>query len=80
MFAFSIVKDLDVLEYRLQGVLRAVETLVVDQLRFDDAEKGFGHGIVPQGQASRSQQSPFRLMLWMKPCLFNTFRKSLQAY
>ena len=47
MFAFSIIKDLDVLEYCLQGVLRALETLMVDQLRFDDAEKGFGHGIIP---------------------------------
>ena len=47
MFAFSIVKDLNVLEYRLQGVLRALETFVVDQFRFDDAEKGFGHGIIP---------------------------------
>ena len=47
MFAFSIIKDLDVLEYCLQGVLRALETLMVDQLRFDDAEKGFGHGINP---------------------------------
>ena len=63
MFAFSIVEDLDVLEYLLQGVLRALETLVVDQLRFDDTKKRFGHGIIPQGQASRSQQSPLRLML-----------------
>ena len=47
MFAFSIVEHLNVFEYRLQGVLRALELLVVDQLRFDDAEKRLGHRIVP---------------------------------
>ena len=47
MFAFSIIEDLNVFEYRLQGVLRALETFVVDQFRFDDAEKGFGHSIIP---------------------------------
>ena len=63
MFAFSVIKDLDVLEYCLQGVLRAVETLVVNQLRFDNPEKRLGHGVISQGQASRSQQLPLRLML-----------------
>src|SRR5210317_878779 len=47
MFPFSVIKNLDVLEYCLQGVLRAVETLVVNQFRFDNPEKRFGHGIIP---------------------------------
>lgn len=47
MVVFSVVENLDALEYCLQGVLEAVETLVMDQFRFDDAEKGFGHGIIP---------------------------------
>jgi hypothetical protein len=39
MFAFSIVIDLDLPEYRSQGVLGALKPLAVDQLRFDDAGK-----------------------------------------
>lgn len=37
MPAFSIVEDLDVLEYCRQGALTPFETFVVDQFRFDDA-------------------------------------------
>ena len=47
MFSFSVVEDLNVFEYGPQGILGSLETFVMNQFRLDDAEKGFGHGIVP---------------------------------
>ena len=47
MFPFSVVEDLNVLEYGLQGVLGALKTFAMDQFRLDDAEKGLGHSVIP---------------------------------
>jgi hypothetical protein len=47
MFAFTIVIDLDVLKYRSQCILRALKPFAVDQFRFDDTEKRFGHRVIP---------------------------------
>ena len=47
MFPFSVVEDLDVFEKCLQSILRSLESLMVNQFGFEDAEKGFGHRVIP---------------------------------
>lgn len=47
MFSFSVIKDFNVFKERRQGVLGPLESLMVYQFRFEDAEKGFGHCVIP---------------------------------
>lgn len=80
MFAFPIVIDLDVLKYRSQGVLRALKPFVVNQFRFDDAEKGFGHRIVPAITLSAHALNEIMLFQYVSKIIASILNTAIRMY
>ena len=58
----TIVKHLDVFKNHLPGVFTRGEAIVMQAFGFQCAKETFHRRIAPQGQATRSQQFPFRLI------------------
>ncbi len=59
----SIVEHLDIFKDVCASHFPGFVDSLFDTFLFQATEEGFGDGIAPRGQASRSQQLPRRLML-----------------
>ena len=58
----AVVKDFDVFCDLVPRLLAGSETPVMHQFSFQRAPATFHRRVMPRGQASRSQQLPFRLI------------------
>jgi len=79
MFPFSVVEDLDVFKKCLQRVLRSVESLVVNQFRFEDAEKGFGHCIIPAVTLTTHALNEMMLLQYLSKILASTLHAAIRV-
>ena len=80
MPSLTIVEYFNIFKNGMQSILVTCISFMINQFSFHNCEKRFSYRIMPRGQASRSQQSPLRDMLWINSCLLSSLRKSVHAY